>query len=310
MELTATVLEEYNDQRLDIFLLEAVGDDLTRSAIQKWIRSECVQLDDKPITKTGHKVYTGEIYKILVPAKPKPFLEPVKMEIPIVWEDEHIRIVHKAPGIATHPGPGDRSITLVNGLLYQFNNLSAGTGTDRPGIVHRLDKPTEGLLVVAKNDRAHAAMAKLFMDRQIHKTYYAWVLQAPQESKGTIDLPIGRHPKERLKMTVREDGRPSITHYETLQVVCTKRGRKFSFVKIQLETGRTHQIRVHFQHIGCPVVGDLLYSRSGNDYKKYGLLLLARTIQFVHPFTQEEISAEIPLPTRFLDFEKNCVNIF
>jgi len=309
MKIETTVIESYNDQRLDLFLMETLSDDLSRSTIQSWIRQGGVIKNGKEILKTGHKVSSGEIYEITSIAKPKVNLEPVSMNIPIIWEDKDFWIVHKPAGIATHPGPGDRSITLVNGLLFQFNQLSSQSGTSRPGIVHRLDKPTEGVLIVARNDKAHAYLSKLFMERSIHKVYYAWVLQSPAETEGTIDLPIGRHPKERLKMIVRPDGRRAITHYKTIQVINSKKGRKFSLVEIHLETGRTHQIRVHMQAIGCPIVGDLLYSKSGNDYKKYGLMLISKSIGFEHPISKEKVYAEIAFPKRFVDFEKFCINL-
>lgn len=306
MEIINTVSEEYDNQRLDQYLVESIGDDISRSSVQKWIRKGCVKLGEDVITKTGHKVYSGDILNIQIPAKPKINLEPIQMDIPIIWEDESYRIIHKKPGIATHPGPGDSSETLVNGLLYQFQQLSKGSSDERPGIIHRLDKPTEGLLIVAKNDKAHAAMSKMFQERNINKIYYAWVLQSPIEPEGTINMPIGRHPKDRLKMTIREDGRNAITHYKTIKVVNSKKGRKFSLLEINLETGRTHQIRVHMQSISCPIVGDLLYSRTGMDYKKYGLMLLAKSISFIHPYSGESVTAEIDFPERFDNFEQNA----
>jgi len=147
------------------------------------------------------------------------------------------------------------------------------------------------------------------MERKMNKVYYAWVLQTPPETEGTIDQPIGRHPKERLKMMVRPDGRRAITHYKTIAVINSKKGRKFSLLEIHLETGRTHQIRVHLLSIGCPIVGDLLYSRSGMEYKKYGLMLISKSIQFTHPKDQHDVLAQIEFPKRFTDFEKNCVNL-
>jgi 23S rRNA pseudouridine1911/1915/1917 synthase len=328
MRIFAEVSENHNHARLDLFLLESIGDDLSRSSVQNWIRKGGVRLEDRVISKTGHKVEAGETYQVDIPAKLPPNLEPVSMNIPVLWEDPDFWIVHKPAGIATHPGPGDRSVTLVNGLLFQFQQLagmgriqnSAGENphpdytlsqtnkeNSRPGIVHRLDKPTEGLLIIARTERAHSAFSKLFLERKIKKTYFAWVLQAPKEPIGTIDAPIGRHPKERLKMTISESGRNAITHYKTIEIINSKKGRKFSLLEIQLETGRTHQIRVHMQSIGCPVVGDLLYSRSGNDYKKYGMLLLAKSLEFPHPFQPDRIiTVSLDFPSRFLEFQKNC----
>lgn len=309
MIIETKVPDSYEGYRLDLFLLESLSDDLSRSTIQSWIRQGGVRREGIPILKSGYKVSEGETFEITSIAKPKINLEPVKMDIPVLYEEEDFWIVHKPPGIATHPGPGDRSITLVNGLLHQFSQLSSQSGSTRPGIVHRLDKPTEGVLIVARNDRAHAYLSKLFMERKMNKVYYAWVLQTPPETEGTIDQPIGRHPKERLKMMVRPDGRRAITHYKTIAVINSKKGRKFSLLEIHLETGRTHQIRVHLLSIGCPIVGDLLYSRSGMEYKKYGLMLISKSIQFTHPKDQHDVLAQIEFPKRYTDFEKNCVNL-
>ncbi len=228
------------------------------------------------------------------------------MELPVILERENFLIIHKPSGIASHSGPGDRSPSLVNGLIYHFKELSKMGGEARPGIVHRLDKPTEGLILIAKNDRAHGKLSELFRKREIEKKYYAWVQGHPPEESGTIDLPIARHPVERLKMTVSPKGRRSITHYKVLKYINSRSGRKFSFIEVGLETGRTHQIRVHFQNQRCPVVGDLLYSRAGSQFESYGLQLLSYFLKFKDPFTNEKIEAILPLSERFLRFEKNA----
>lgn len=311
MQIILKVSEDYDAQRLDVFLKENAGDDLSRSTVQKWIDSGFVtnQTTDKEIRKNGHKVVLGETYSVQIVARPPSRLEPIRMDIPVLFDDEEFMVIHKKPGIACHSGPGDDEPSLVNGLLYQFQNLSQSGGERRPGIVHRLDKPTEGVLLIAKTDRAHAALGKMFQERKIEKTYYVWVLQAPVEAKGTIQLPIGRNPVERIRMCVREDGRDAITHYETEKIIQTQTGRKYSFLKIGLETGRTHQIRVHLSKIGCPVVGDSLYSRSAKDYSQFGLLLVAKELKFEHPFQSGKIiQVGIDFPERFLTFERKCVN--
>ncbi|TGN09806.1 RluA family pseudouridine synthase [Leptospira ilyithenensis] len=311
MQIFVTVSEEYNQSRLDIFLKDNAGDDLSRSTVQKWIDSGFVKNSEnleKPL-KNGHKVSTEEKYVIEIPPKPPSRLEPVQMDIPVLYEEEEFMVIHKKAGIPCHSGPGDDSPSLVNGLLYQFQNLSSVGGDRRPGIVHRLDKPTEGVLVIAKSDRAHAALSKMFQERMVKKSYYAWVLQSPVEGEGKINLPIGRHPVERIKMCVREDGRAAVTHYKTEKIIQTHTGRKYSFLSLDLETGRTHQIRVHLQKSGCPVVGDSLYSRSAKEYAQYGLLLFSKRIEFPHPFqTEKTVAVELDFPERFKTFERKCVS--
>lgn len=309
MQINVTVSEDYTDSRLDIFLKENAGDDLSRSTVQKWIDSGFVTdiATGKSIQKNGYRVTPGETFSIQIPPRPASRLDPIPMDIPILYDEEEFMVIHKKPGIACHSGPGDDQPSLVNGLLYQFKQLSSVGGERRPGIVHRLDKPTEGALVIAKSDRAHAALSKMFQDRRVKKKYNAWVLQSPVEAEATIRMPIGRNPVERIKMCVREDGRDAITHYKTEEIIQTQTGRKFSFLSVEIETGRTHQIRVHLQKIGCPVVGDSLYSRSAKEYAQYGMLLFARSIQFPHPFQEgKEIHIELDLPERFKTFARKC----
>jgi 23S rRNA pseudouridine1911/1915/1917 synthase len=261
----------------------------------------------EPNKKNGYRVTQGEQFSILIPPRPASRLDPIPMDIPILYDEEEFMVIHKKPGIACHSGPGDDQPSLVNGLLYQFKELSSVGGERRPGIVHRLDKPTEGVLLIAKSDRAHAALSKLFQERKVKKEYNAWVLQSPVEALGTIRFPIGRHPVERIKMCVREDGREAITHYKTEQIIQTQTGRKFSFLSVQIETGRTHQIRVHLQKIGCPVVGDSLYSRSAKEYAQYGMLLFSRQISFPHPFQPDKIiDVSLDFPERFTTFARKC----
>jgi 23S rRNA pseudouridine1911/1915/1917 synthase len=309
MQINVTVSEDYLDSRLDIFLKENAGEDLSRSTVQKWIDSGYVTdlATGKAIQKNGHRVSIGEEYSILIPPRPASRLDPIQMDIPILYDEEEFMVIHKKPGIACHSGPGDDQPSLVNGLLYQFKQLSSVGGERRPGIVHRLDKPTEGVLLIAKSDRAHAILAKMFQDRKVKKQYNAWVLQSPVEAEATIRMPIGRHPVERIKMCVREDGRDAITHYKTEQIIQTQTGRKFSFLSVQIETGRTHQIRVHLQKLNCPVVGDSLYSRSAKEYAQYGMLLFARQITFPHPFIEGKvIDVTLDYPERFQTFARKC----
>lgn len=309
MQWTFLVPMECAGQRLDHFLASHLSDIATRSQIQRWIERGGVSVQGLTTTKFGFKLDFGTEIQVRRPELPPAHLEPIPMEIPILWEEEEFAVVHKPPGIACHPGPGEDKPTLVNGLLHQFNKLSFHSNARRPGLVHRLDKPTEGVLLVAKSERAHSILAGFFQNRTIQKTYLAWVLQSPPDSQGSITKPIARHPVDRLKMTITEKGRNAISHYTTKEIIPTHNGRKFSLVEIELETGRTHQIRVHLQSIGCPVVGDSLYSRSWKEYENFGLLLLAQRIAFQHPFLPNKtIDVSIELPQRFLDFQRKCRN--
>lgn len=309
MIITATVQEDQNDYRLDQFLAQSTGDDISRTSIQKWIKSGnvvCVSNPKDTKIKSNFKVRTGDIFQISIPPKPKLNLSPVEMKFDIVYEEDDFVIINKPAGIASHGGPGDDSPSLVNGLLYYFKNLSTLGGEIRPGIVHRLDKPTSGLMIIAKSDRAHIQFVKMFQNREIDKQYYAWLVQTPKLPSGRIELPLGRHPTERLKMCVRKDGRKAITNYQIIKSISSRKNRNYSLAKIQIETGRTHQIRVHFQNMGCPVVGDMLYSRTGNEFSQYGLLLFSESIKFKHPFSQKLIDISLPFPERFVRFEKEA----
>ena len=159
-------------------------------------------------------------------------------------------------------------------------------------------------MVIAKTDNAHIKLSSMFQKREIEKTYYAWLVQTPKLPEGRIDLPLGRHPTERLKMCVRKDGRKAITTYKIIKSISSRKSRNFSLAEIKIETGRTHQIRVHFQNMGCPVVGDMLYSRTGNEFAQYGLLLFSQTLKFKHPFKKKIIDITLPFPERFTRFEK------
>ena len=318
MKIVQEVSPEFEGIRLDQFLSERMGDGFSRSQVQKWIEMGNVRLSsshelapnqDLPPSrkslKPSQKLKGNETIEVEIPKKRETNLEPVNLNLKVLFEEEDYLVIEKPDAIATHGGPGDSSTTLVNGLLYHFQSLSQVGGFERPGIVHRLDKPTAGLLVVAKTDRGHLAFSKLFQTREIEKEYVAWVWNSVFPPEGTIDAPIGRHPKERLKMCTRPDGRPAITHYQTMKVMTTMQGRKFSFLKIRLETGRTHQIRVHLQKQSASIVGDLLYSKASSDYAKYGLLLFSKRLKFRDPFSNKIQEIELDLPERFLKFEKS-----
>ncbi|MCB1177849.1 MAG: RluA family pseudouridine synthase [Leptospiraceae bacterium] len=307
MELYFTVSDENTDLRLDHFLNFSTGDEISRTSLQKWIKEGHVILEGGTKSlKPNFRVSEGEKYKLTIPKRPKMTLDPVKMDISVIREEEDFLIINKPAGIASHGGPEDHRPSLVNGLLYYFKELSKVGGEARPGIVHRLDKPTSGLMVIAKNDKAHIALANLFMNREIEKQYYAWLIQTPRQNEGRIEGKIARHPTERLKMCISDKGRKAITNYKIEKTISSKKSRLFSLANVHIETGRTHQIRVHFQSLRCPVVGDMLYSRSGNEFQKYGLLLFSSKLKFKHPFKDEMIDIEIPFPDNFQRFESEA----
>ncbi len=306
-ELSFIVPEEREGSRLDRFLADSLGTKSSRSQIQKWIKAGHVQCAGVALN-ASHSVQTGESIHVSVPDVVMPDVEPMEMDFRVLFEDDDMAVIIKPPGIAVHPGTKDASKTLINGLLFRWKNLESVGEDFRPGIVHRLDSDTEGLLLVAKTTRAHRILSEQFQNRTIEKEYAAWLLASPRESQGRIDLPLARNPRERLKMRVDPEGRQATTEYELDRIKVSKHGRKFALVKIRLITGRTHQIRVHFSHIGCPVVGDPLYSRSSRDFKQFGLLLLARRIRFTHPTTNESMEFSLDLPERFQEFERLCDN--
>ncbi|MBQ7916406.1 MAG: RluA family pseudouridine synthase [Firmicutes bacterium] len=291
--------------RLDKFLSEAVPD-LSRSRIQKLLAEGRI-LRDGVVPKNSEKIQGGEQFVITLPP-PEP-LDVVAEDIPlsIFYEDEDLIVVDKPRGMVVHPAPGNYTGTLVNALLYHFEGqLSGINGVMRPGIVHRIDKDTAGLLVVCKTDRAHQGMADMLKTHDIERVYHAIVFGSPKDDEGTVDAPIGRDDQDRKKMAIRRDGRRAVTHYKVLE-----RFGEFSYVEAQLETGRTHQIRVHMRSIGHPLLGDPLYGPSGlsgqakamlkgvsgTDFA--GQMLVAKVLGFTHPVTGEWMHFEKELPDYF-----------
>ena len=309
---------ESQGERLDRWLVAELAGEASRSQIQKWIEEGGVELIEpgegeeltEEFPRASRKTIAGELYRLEIPEPVQTDLRPLDQNLRVLHEDEDLAVIVKPPGLAVHPGPGDGGVTLVNGLLYLFGELPNSGELIRPGIVHRLDKPTEGLLVVARNEKTQRLLSLQFQERTVRKEYLAWLLAAPREKRGRIEQPLERHPKERLKMRVAAPGRgrEAVSEYEITRAVASRRGRKFAQARVRIETGRTHQIRVHLAHLGSPVVGDPLYSRSSVKYEKFGLLLLARKLRFVHPRTGEELAFELEIPERFLEFERRCEN--
>lgn len=289
-EITATA--EDARQRLDMVLVRHLPH-LSRSKIQALVKAGRVTLRGGKV-RNNDEVREGDLFRVEEePPKPPAGARAEDIPIKILHEDADLLVVNKPAGMVVHIGAGHEEGTLVNALLHHGSSLSSGSEEHRPGIVHRLDKETSGCIVVAKNDRTHAALSAQFADRQVKKTYLAIIRGIPRHTKGTVDLAIGRHPVQRQKMTPRRapSGRDAVTDYELL---ATREG--WSLIACMPRTGRTHQIRVHLQHLGHPIAGDPLYGKRGGFARH---LLHAWRLEFTHPSTGELISCEAPLPEDF-----------
>ena len=283
------VSAERNGERIDVFLTGQEGVP-TRSFAQKLLAIELVKINDKPVAK-NYKVAAGDEIHVTLP-EPKPY-EAVPMEIPldIIYEDAHLLVINKQRGLVVHPAAGNWDGTLVNALMFHCKGeLSGIGGVMRPGIVHRLDKDTSGLMVVAKSDAAHIGLSAQLADKTMSRIYNAVCIGNFPHEKLKIDAPIGRHPVNRQKMAVTPTGgKTAVTLIQTLE-----RFSKHTLVSAQLTTGRTHQIRVHLSHVGYPVLGDEIYGRGSS-----GQILHARELSFVHPVTGEKMTFATPLPEYF-----------
>lgn len=295
--------EEKEERRLDQFLADHT--DFSRSFLQKLIKNEKVTVNGNLISKVKVPVCFGDEIQIEVP-KPEPLrIEPENMELTILYEDNDVLVVDKPKGMVVHPSAGHMTHTLVNGLLYHCRGqLSGINGVLRPGIVHRIDKDTTGALIVCKNDRAHQSLAEQLQVHSITRKYEAIVHHNFAEERGTIDAPLGRHPIDRKKMAVISSGqgKKAITHYQVLSHL----NHQFNYIECQLETGRTHQIRVHMSYIRHPLLGDLIYGpKPQKQFEKLeGQTLHAKILGFQHPVTHQYIEVESPLPQYFVELLK------
>ena len=290
MRLTADI----SGERLDAFLARSeLG--LTRSAAQKLLEEGCVRLGGRP-GKKNDRLNVGDIVEVTLPEAKPLEVAPAQMALDIVYEDEDVVVINKPKGLVVHPAPGHQDDTLVNGLLYALgDSLSGINGILRPGIVHRIDKDTSGLLAVAKNDLAHAVLASQLKDHTMARTYEAIVCGSLKEDSGTVDAPIGRHPTDRKKMCVTErNSKPAVTHWEVV-----KRYRGYTHIRCHLETGRTHQIRVHMAHIGHPILGDTVYGRKKPELGQDSQCLHAGALCFRHPRDGRPVMVFAPLPDYF-----------
>lgn len=283
-----TVTEQQVNERIDKLLAELLQE-MSRSRIQTLIQKKQVTVNGKPVKASYKCQHTDEI-NIQIP-EPEPIdVQPEQMDLDIIYEDSDVIVVNKPRGMVVHPAHKNYSGTLVNGLLAHCKDLSGIKGVIRPGIVHRIDKDTSGLLMVAKNDQAHVALAKQLQEKITERKYIAIVHDHLEHSRGTVNAPIGRDTIDRTKMTVTEKGRKAVTHFQVLE-----RFSKYSLIECELVTGRTHQIRVHMKYIGHPVAGDPKYGPSETLPIK-GQALHAETLGFIHPSTQQKVTFKAPLP--------------
>ena len=290
MEETILIVDkESENNRIDKYLAE-VFNGKSRSYIQGLIEKENIKVNGKSI-KSNYKVKENDEILIAMPEALELEVEAEDIPLDILYEDNDVIVINKPQGMVVHPAPGNYTKTLVNALLYHCKDLSTINGVIRPGIVHRIDKDTTGVLVVAKNDEAHNFLSKQLQTHSMKREYIALVEGRLKEDKGTINKPIGRNKKDRLKMGIVDDGKRAVTHYEVLE-----RYKNTTLIKCVLETGRTHQIRVHMASIGHPLVGDEVYGFKKQRFKLKGQVLHAKTLGFIHPKTKEYMEFTTNLP--------------
>lgn len=296
------VKDNNQKKRLDSYIVEEL-EDLSRTTVKRLIDEEKILVNGKK-QKSSYKPEIGDVISIDMPEAREIKLEAQNIPVPVIYEDNDIIVVNKPKGMVVHPANGNPDGTLVNAILAMCKNSLSGIGGEiRPGIVHRLDKDTSGLLIVAKNDTAHIKMSKQIQDRKVTKKYIALVKGVIAENEATIDLPIARSTKDRKKMGVDPNGKNAITHFKVL-----KRYDKYTLLELKIDTGRTHQIRVHMSYIGHPVVGDSVYSNGKNEFDIEGQMLHARYLEFKHPITGEELKLEAPIPEYFESILKKLEN--
>ncbi|MBT9776976.1 RluA family pseudouridine synthase [Clostridium sp. MCC353] len=294
MKQQLIVSEDLAGTRIDRYL-SLVCEEISRSYLQKLVKSETVLVNQKAV-KSNYKVAAGDLIDLEIPEAVEPEIEPEKMDLDILYEDSDIILINKPKGMVVHPAAGHYSGTLVNGLMdHCRDDLSGINGVLRPGIVHRIDMDTTGVLIVCKNDMAHNSIAAQLKEHSITRKYYAIVHGVIKEEDGTVDAPIGRHPTDRKKMSINhKNGREAVTHYHVL-----KRFRQYTYVECRLETGRTHQIRVHMASIHHPLLGDQVYGPAKCPFRLQGQTLHAGVLGIIHPRTGEYMEFTAPLPEYF-----------
>lgn len=280
-------------ERIDVFLARTV-EGLSRSAAQKLLEKGALTLNRQPLGKKD-KTAEGQTYELTVPEVQPVEIAPEDIALDVVWEDADCLVINKPKGLVVHPAAGHWDGTLVNALMYHCGDeLSGINGELRPGIIHRIDKDTSGLLIVAKNDFAHQALSAQLQDHTLHRVYECIVCGGVRADSGTIEGPIGRSPHDRKKMAVVPDGRPAVTHFEVIA-----RYRGYTHLRCRLETGRTHQIRVHLAWRGHPILGDTVYGHKNPELGMDTQCLHAKQLVFLHPRTGEPVTVECPLPEDF-----------
>ena len=290
-------VENQDGERIDRYLSEEL-EDRSRSYIQKLIKENHVTVNQKPV-KANYRLSLGDRVEIDLPEAKEPDIKPEDIPLDILYEDKDIIIVNKPKQMVVHPAPGHYSQTLVNALMYHCgSDLSGINGTMRPGIVHRIDMDTTGSLVACKNDMAHQSLSRQLKEHSIRRIYVAIVHGNIKEEYGTVNAPIGRHPTERKKMSIHSrNGREAITHYQVLE-----RFGNYTYIQCELETGRTHQIRVHMASLGHPLLGDMVYGPKKCPFPHLqGQTLHARTLGIIHPRTGEYLEVNAPLPAYFIE---------
>lgn len=292
------VEKEKAGKRLDAYL-SLENNSISRTMIQKLIDENHIMVNEK-FTKASYKVAEGDRIT-LEEVKPKEIsLKAQDIAIDVIYEDKDIIVVNKPKGLVVHPANGNPDGTLVNAIMAICKGSLSGIGGEiRPGIVHRLDKDTSGIIIIAKNDEAHIKLSEQIKNREVKKTYIALVRGFVKENEATINMPIGRSPKDRKKMAVVKNGKNAITHIKVLE-----RFNNYTLLQVNIETGRTHQIRVHLSQIGYPIVGDYTYSNGKNEFGIVGQCLHAKSLKFRHPITNEEMYLEAELPQYFKDVIK------
>lgn len=294
MTTTYTIIAKESGERIDALLAKEL-EELSRSQVSRLIENGYVTLQNKVIKK-NHRTSVDDVYVVEIPEPESTELIPENIPLDIMYEDNDLVVIDKPRGMVVHPAPGHPNGTLVNALLYHCGERLSGIGGEkRPGIVHRIDKDTSGLLIVAKNDFSHSYLSAQLSDHSLCRTYEAIVSGRIRDDSGVISAPIGRHPINRKRMAVTErNSKSAVTHYKVLG-----RYNGWTHVQCNLETGRTHQIRVHFAHIGHPLLGDLVYGKKKSEKGLEGQCLHARTLKFIHPRTQKEVVVTSDLPDYF-----------
>lgn len=295
-----TVPEEYDLERIDRFLASSLESQLSRSVIQRLIKDEFILVNGKA-TRANYKVKTDDEISITFPEEDIKLPFPEDIPINIIYEDDSIAVINKQPGLVVHQGPGNYESTLVNALLFHIKKLSTAGDEFRPGIVHRLDRDTAGLMVIAKTDEAYTSLVEQFSSRNVDKHYSAIVMGKPAKEHGIIEKPIARHKKYRQKMCVTEDGREAVTEYTIAKLWHTPVGT-FTMLDVKIYTGRTHQIRVHLSSMGNPVIGDQIYSKKWEKHRVPYILLASTYLAFTHPASGERMEFTLDIPQHIKDF--------